>query len=200
MDMQSTLSAANKPENPTKLAILAAAEKSLLSQGYKAMSFRDLATEVGIKSASVHYHFPTKKDLVLAVLQRYRAEFSEHLVLPKKKRQAAQKALNKFINGFRKRVIDRHTLSLCTVLAAEQSLLDQTIIDELKDFYEEKINWLATIVSYMKKGWMPTDETRQYAYQILASLHGASVLVQASQEPEHFEHAMAPWRDLVERV
>lgn len=199
MDMQSTLSAANKPENPTKLAIMAAAEKSLLSQGYKAMSFRDLAAEVGIKSASVHYHFPTKNDLVLAVLRRYREDFSEHLVLPKKKRQAAQKALNKFIDGFRKRVIDNGTLSLCTVLAAEKNLLDQAILDEIETFYDIKIDWLATVVSYMKKGWMPTDETRHFAYQILASLHGASVLVQATGDTESFEHAMAPWRDLVER-
>ncbi|MBM6550692.1 TetR/AcrR family transcriptional regulator [Marinomonas ostreistagni] len=199
MDMQSTLSAANKPENPTKLAIMAAGEKALLSQGYKAMSFRDLAAEVGIKSASVHYHFPTKSDLVLAVLKRYRADFTEHLVLPKKKRQAAQKALNSFIDGFRKRVIDNGTLSLCTVLAAEKSLLEQQVLDEIEAFYEIKVDWLATVVSYMKKGWMPTDETRHYAYQILASLHGASVLVQASGAPERFEDAMAPWRTLVER-
>ena len=121
MDMKSKLEAATKVENPTKVAILDAALNAMLKYGYKAMSFRDLAAEVGIKSASVHYHFPTKGNLCTAVMQRYSDEYAESLVLPKKKRQAAQKALNKFIDNFKSRVVDQDHVSLCTVLAAEKS-------------------------------------------------------------------------------
>ncbi|CUB03710.1 TetR/AcrR family transcriptional regulator [Marinomonas fungiae] len=200
MDMKSKLEAATKVENPTKVAILDAALSAMLKYGYKAMSFRDLAAEVGIKSASVHYHFPTKGDLSAAVMQRYSEDYAERLVLPKKKRQAAQKALNKFIDDFKANVVDQDHVSLCTVLAAEKSLLDEATLQAMSEFYAMKFDWLATIVSYMKKGWMPTEEAQAYASQILASLHGASVLVSATGNVEHFDMAVAPWRKLVDRL
>jgi len=54
--------------------ILDAAEKRVRGAGFSAMSFRDLASDVGIKSASVHYHFPTKPDSYVAL-------YSQALVL-----------------------------------------------------------------------------------------------------------------------
>ena len=36
------------------------AEAHIRNAGYGGFSFRDLAAEIGIKSASVHHHFPTK--------------------------------------------------------------------------------------------------------------------------------------------
>lgn len=38
--------------------------------GYGGFSFRDLAAEIGIKSASVHNHFPTKAAMAAAVARR----------------------------------------------------------------------------------------------------------------------------------
>ncbi|SBS28963.1 HTH-type transcriptional regulator BetI [Marinomonas aquimarina] len=200
MDMKSKLESATKVENPTKVAILDAALNAMLAHGYKAMSFRDLAAEVGIKSASVHYHFPTKDDLCYAVMQRYSEDYAERLLLPKKKRQAAQKALNKFIDDFKTKVVDQGHVSLCTVLAAEKSLLNSATSQAIADFYDLKSDWLATVVSYMKKDWMPSEEARAYASQILASLHGASVLVRSTGNKECFEQAVAPWRNLVDRI
>src|SRR4051812_32859483 len=55
----------------TRERIMAAARRTVQARGYNALSFRDLAAEVGIKSASVHYHFPTKGDLGAALARRY---------------------------------------------------------------------------------------------------------------------------------
>jgi len=41
--------------------------------GFHACSFREIATDVGIKSASVHHHFPAKADLGAALVARYTA-------------------------------------------------------------------------------------------------------------------------------
>jgi len=38
-------------------------------RGFTAMSFRDLACDVAIKSASMDYHFPTKHDLGEALVK-----------------------------------------------------------------------------------------------------------------------------------
>ena len=54
-----------------KEAILAAAKRAAQAHGYNGLNFRDLADEVGIKAASIHYHFPSKADLGAAVARRY---------------------------------------------------------------------------------------------------------------------------------
>ena len=48
-------------------AILEAAKRTAQAHGYSGLNFRELAAEVGIKGASIHYHFPTKADLGAAV-------------------------------------------------------------------------------------------------------------------------------------
>lgn len=58
-----------------RTSILKRAEQCLQRGGYTSFSFRSIAAELGIKSASVHYHFPSKEDLAVALLGRYRARF-----------------------------------------------------------------------------------------------------------------------------
>ena len=43
-----------------KTAIMDAAERRMQLGGFGGFSFREIAADVGIKSSSVHYHFPTK--------------------------------------------------------------------------------------------------------------------------------------------
>jgi len=54
-----------------KEAILEAAKRTAQAHGYSGLNFRELADEVGIKAASIHYHFPSKADLGAAVAKRY---------------------------------------------------------------------------------------------------------------------------------
>ncbi|MFT5578547.1 MAG: TetR/AcrR family transcriptional repressor of nem operon, partial [Paraglaciecola psychrophila] len=63
----------------TKEELLKVAQLKVRSGGYNSFSFRELAAEVGIKSASVHYHFPTKSDLGAAVAHQYTDEFLKAL-------------------------------------------------------------------------------------------------------------------------
>ena len=55
----------------SKEAILAAARRTAMAHGYSGLNFRDLAAEVGIKSASLYHYFPSKADLGAAVARRY---------------------------------------------------------------------------------------------------------------------------------
>lgn len=64
--------AAAPPAPSTRDLLLDAAGEMLQQVGYGAFSFRDLARQVGIRSASIHYHFPTKADLGLALVERTR--------------------------------------------------------------------------------------------------------------------------------
>src|SRR5713226_3326095 len=62
-----------------KDAILNAAELRMQQGGFAGFSFREIAADVGIKSSSVHYHFPTKEDLAAAVIRRWAEETSKFI-------------------------------------------------------------------------------------------------------------------------
>src|SRR5438874_10921606 len=68
-----------KTKSEMREAVLAAARATVQAHGYNALSFRELAKEVGIKSASVHYHFPTKGDLGAALARRYTEDGATYL-------------------------------------------------------------------------------------------------------------------------
>src|SRR5688500_20321384 len=53
----------------TKAKILAAAFRRLASEGYAALSVREIARDAGVNHALINYHFRTKDQLVIAVLE-----------------------------------------------------------------------------------------------------------------------------------
>src|SRR3979409_550604 len=61
--------------NETAERLMDLAEARIREAGYRGFSFRDLAAAIGIKSASVHHHFPTKAGMAVAVARRYRERF-----------------------------------------------------------------------------------------------------------------------------
>src|SRR5690606_40708940 len=78
----------------TAQQIIDLAEDAIATKGYSAFSFREIAALMGIKSASIHYHFPTKPHLGLAVDRKSTRLNSSHVkisyavfCLKKKKRK-----------------------------------------------------------------------------------------------------------------
>ena len=63
----------------TKDRIMTAARLTVQDRGYGGLSFRELAKEVGIKSASIHHYFPTKGELGSALAARYTSDFLQYL-------------------------------------------------------------------------------------------------------------------------
>jgi TetR/AcrR family transcriptional regulator, transcriptional repressor for nem operon len=58
-------------------AILDSAENRIRLGGFSGFSFREIAADVGVKSSSVHYYFPTKEALGAAVARRYTDRLAE---------------------------------------------------------------------------------------------------------------------------
>src|SRR5262245_28937356 len=55
----------------TKTAIMDTAQELIQRGGANAMSYQHISDAVGIRKASIHHHFPTKEDLIDAVIDRY---------------------------------------------------------------------------------------------------------------------------------
>jgi TetR/AcrR family transcriptional repressor of nem operon len=65
--------------NRTAHRLMDLAEIRIRDAGYGGFSFRDLAADAGIKSASVHHHFPTKALMTAAVARRSADRFFAEL-------------------------------------------------------------------------------------------------------------------------
>lgn len=179
-------------KNDTKTKIMDTAEGFIVQGGYNAFSFRDIADAVGIKSASVHYHYPTKADLVSAVMVRYTEDFSSQLPNPNNEKIAANVLLNGFINGFKTKIVEQRNMSLCTMLTSNKSGLPESVCVELAAFYKLILDWLTQVFVRLDK--TDKDAGLMKASQLLACLHGASILVQGTNQPDFFDQALSNWR------
>lgn len=186
-----TLASKQAPKD-TKSRIMDCAEQAIVQSGYGAFSFRDIAEAIGIKSASVHYHYPTKGDLAVAVMTRFTEAFRALLPDPSLETLEPRVMLDGFIDGFKKKIVEQHNMSLCTMLTADKHLLPESVCEALAEFYEVKLCWLTQV--FVRLDNLSEEKARVKAGQLLASLHGASVLVQATGDVGWYEKAVALWR------
>lgn len=56
-------------DRPTKSTILEAAKQELVESGYSSLSTRSIAQRAAVPLSQIHYHFGTKQNLVLEVLE-----------------------------------------------------------------------------------------------------------------------------------
>lgn len=61
----------------TREEILNCAEELLQRRGYNGFSYQHIAVQLGIRNAAIHYHFPSKETLGVALVQRYRQRFRD---------------------------------------------------------------------------------------------------------------------------
>ncbi len=65
------------PRSNTKDAILDTAESLLQERGFNAFSYQHISEQLGVKNAAIHYHFPNKAGLGVAVIERYNRNFHD---------------------------------------------------------------------------------------------------------------------------
>src|ERR1041384_893083 len=68
----------------TREEILNCAEELWQRRGYNGFSYHHIAVQLGIRNAAIHYHFPSKENLGVALIQRYRERFREWFIQVRK--------------------------------------------------------------------------------------------------------------------
>ena len=167
-------------EVPMREQILSAAEERVRNVGYNAVSFRDLASDVGVKSSSVHYHFPQKEDLGLALLERYQENFKRGLDLINIDQLGPVKSLEAFMKLFSDALIVGDKICLCAMMGAEVNGLPPSLKSALNDFFDLCKQWLEPIHAKMR----PTS-TLMTPLEIVSALEGAMIVstVKGSRTP-----------------
>lgn len=167
--------------------IIDIAEDMIRRHGYHAFSFREIAAKVGIKSSSVHYHFPTKVDLAIAVAKNYSERFFSVLDAVDQHTQPPNQIIEAYVDLFRNALVHDRKLCLCGMLGAEKAVLPESVLPEIKGFFIRNLVWLSH-VAVTHGCELSEDDIHRRASNLLASLEGALIVAQTLEDDEAFEH------------
>ncbi len=161
----------------TRTLILDTAEKFIRRGGYNDCSFREIATAVGIKSASVHHHFPTKQDLAAAVALRYAENFLATLGQALPAGATPQDGMARYCALFRSAFMDGGRACLCGILSNEAALLPEQVRAEVAAFAEANVAWLGNLFA-----GEDLESARRKARFIYSAMQGAMAASALNQD------------------
>ena len=172
----------------TRDKIIELAQAAIAERGYSAFSFRELATQLGIKSASIHYHFPTKAHLGVEVARTYRDQLQKAFDgITTGCAKDPKQAIESLMAMYRHEVRNSQRMTVCTMLAAEIKNLPLAIQQEMASFYEMNIGWLQQ--QFQKLGY-DNNPAREKACQLFALLQGALMGAKGQNDPAYFDVAV----------
>lgn len=161
----------------TANAIMDAAELRIQKGGYGSFSFRELAADVGVKSSSVHYHFPTKENLAAAVTRRYAERCLDSV---DEQIKAGGNPKKVWRDLFRTALVGDARMCLCGALGASAPDLPPEVVAESRTFFRQAIQRLV-------EAGVPRDS----ATQLMATLEGAQILANTLDDVTVFDAATA---------
>jgi TetR/AcrR family transcriptional repressor of nem operon len=187
----------------TRDRIVEAARQLFFRQGYTATGVSQILKVAEARSGSLYHFFPSKEDLLVAVLEKYR-EMLEPCVLQPAYERATDPIERLFavLDGYRRLLAETGFALGCPIgnLALEVSNSHpaaRRLIIENFDAWSVAIHALIAEAA----GRLPADiEPAALARHVLATMEGAVMLARAYQSFEPFDHAVHQLRDYFERL
>ena len=160
----------------TKEKILDSAQYLIQTRGYSAISYAHIAEKLGIRKASIHYYFPSKADLGVAVVERYTAMFEAALaqVLENEDLTNRQK-IEAYFQPYRDYADEPEMVCLCGALAGEFSALPEEMQARTRQFFLSHQNWLKSdlTVGEENREFRLPGPPGKFARMMFAMLQGA---------------------------
>jgi TetR/AcrR family transcriptional regulator, transcriptional repressor for nem operon len=176
----------------SKEAILAAAKRTAQAHGYSGLNFRDIAKDVGIKSASIYYHFPSKADLGAAVARRYWEDTAADLESILTEASDPVRCLRQYPDVFRKSLESDNRLCLCSFMAAEYDDLPEAVKKEVQAFADVNVAWLSRVLS--AAAVVSPEKSDRRARAIFAAVAGAQLMARSRSDISLFDALIESYR------
>ncbi len=164
-------------ENGTSERLLDIAERLLQTRGFNNFSYADIAKELGITTASLHYHFRGKAELGQALIKRYARRFGEALGRIDRDVPDARAKLEAYTELYAG-VLEGKRMCMCGILAAEYQTLPRPMRRAVIGFFDENQRWLADVLEQGRadKTLTYTGSPEEVAQSILSTLEGAMLV------------------------
>jgi len=130
----------------TSTRILDAAERMVQTRGFNGFSYADVAAELEITKAALHYHFSGKAELGTALIARYGSRFMAALQALDETSGTALAKLDGYIELYAG-VLSQQKMCLCGMLAAEYQTLPDPMRSRVTTFFDENADWLERVLN-----------------------------------------------------
>ena len=172
--------------------ILEAAKKSAQAHGYGGLSMRDLAAEVGIKAASLYYHFPSKADLASAVAKRYWEDAAADLEKIWDENSDPAERLRFFPETFRRALENENRMCLCSFMGAEYDDLPDPVKKEVQIFADVNVAWLKKAL--VAAGAVSPEASDARAKAVFAAVAGAQLMARGRADISLYDALIDSYR------
>jgi TetR/AcrR family transcriptional regulator, transcriptional repressor for nem operon len=182
-------SAGSATDTPSR--ILDISERLVQRRGFNGFSYADVAAELGITKASLHYHFAGKAELGEALIGRYAARFADALKEIDRSDDDARQKLAAYA-GLYADVLREHRMCLCGMLAADYDTLSEPMRVAVVRFFEQNEAWLIRVLDQgadegtLKLSGSPSETARA----LMSGLEGAMLVARPYGDATRF-HAVA---------
>jgi TetR/AcrR family transcriptional repressor of nem operon len=177
----------------TREKIMSVSRLMVQSNGYNALSFREIGKEVGVSSASIHHHFPTKGDLGAALAQRYTDDGIEALGKIFASSKTARECVDGYAGIFRAALVNENRMCLVGLMSAEHDDLPDEVRAEVNRFISVNVEWLAEVLS-RKKTRASKEGIQHQALAIYAAIEGAQLVARGRGDITLYDQAVAAYR------
>jgi TetR/AcrR family transcriptional repressor of nem operon len=164
----------------TSQQILDIAQRLVQTRGFNAFSYADIANELNVSKASLHYHFASKAKLGARLIERYEDGIERALGEIDLAGGGAAAKLRHYVDIYAKVLADER-MCLCGMLAAEFETLPKPMQAALDGFFALNERWLVSVLEEGRsdgtlnfKG--PASEAAQY---IIGALEGAMMMARS---------------------
>jgi TetR/AcrR family transcriptional regulator, transcriptional repressor for nem operon len=176
----------------TASRILDVAEGLVQVRGFNGFSYADIAAELRITKAALHYHFSGKAALGEALIDRYADRFLAALARIDTGDRSASAKLDAYADLYLE-VLRDHKMCLCGMLAAEYQTLPQPMQQAVIRFFDQNESWLAVVLEQgrVDGSLRVAGPAQDIARMIVAGLEGAMLLARPYDDIARFQAAAA---------
>lgn len=176
-----------------KARILDATERLFQARGYHATSMHDVMKAAGVSGGALHHHFPTKKDLALAVIHdRVAPAVAETWIAPVREANSLAVGVKQVLKEIADGIDRRGSVSGCPLnnMAMELAAVDPEFRAAVQVIFKEWQVALANRIERTRAGArMKPQEVRTAARFMIFAYSGAMNLAKTEQSAESLREA-----------
>ena len=160
--------------NDRKEQILDVAEELLQTRSFSSFSYQDLSDRLGIRKASIHYHFATKQALGVALTKRFLESRKARLANIEQESDDPWTRLDAYFQ-YGDEMLEKGRICPAGILQAEFNVLPEPIREGEQQLFSTTIAWLSDLLADGRaKGVMRFPGTpMDQAGLIVAAFQGA---------------------------
>jgi TetR/AcrR family transcriptional repressor of nem operon len=174
----------------TGAQILDAAERLVQERGFNGFSYADVARELGVTKAALHYHFSSKAELGDALIDRYAERFLTALAAVDEDGSDALAKLRSYAKLYAD-VFRDDRMCLCGMLAADYATLPDPMRERVVRFFDDNEVWLSRVLEEGRKAGTIRFQgpARRVARTLIGGLEGAMLVARPYHDVKRFRDA-----------